>query len=78
MATKYTKWPLNFPNGSEINQLTIHKVYQHLSLQGNLEFTQIGIFDLKMSHLATQAMIGQSSPFSMTMTLKIVISFWHF
>jgi hypothetical protein len=39
MATKYTKWPQNIPNG--------HKIDQHLSLQDPLNFTQIGIFGLK-------------------------------
>jgi hypothetical protein len=45
MAIKYTKWQLNRPNG--------HKIYQHLSLQDTAKFTQIGIFGLKIYHVAT-------------------------
>jgi predicted secreted protein len=45
MATKYTKWQLNRPKG--------HKIYQHLPLQDPPKFTQIGIFGLKIWHLAT-------------------------
>jgi hypothetical protein len=36
MAIKFTKWPENWQNG--------HKIYQHLSLQDTLKFTQIGNF----------------------------------
>jgi hypothetical protein len=39
MATKYTKWPWNGPNG--------HKIYQHFQLQDPPRFSQIGIFGLK-------------------------------
>jgi hypothetical protein len=45
MAIKYTNWPWNRPNG--------HKIYQHLSLQHPPKLTRIGIFGLKMNHLAT-------------------------
>jgi hypothetical protein len=45
MATKYTKWSQNIPNG--------HKVYQHLPLQDPLKFGHIGILGLKICHLAT-------------------------
>jgi hypothetical protein len=38
MATKYTKWPQNISN---------------IPLQGRPNFTQIGIFGLKICHLAT-------------------------
>jgi hypothetical protein len=41
MAIKYTG-QLNIPNG-----------YQLLSLQDTPKITQIGIFDLKINHLAT-------------------------
>jgi hypothetical protein len=45
MATKYTKWPKNRPNG--------HQIYQHhLPLQIPLKFTQNRSFGLKISHLA--------------------------
>jgi hypothetical protein len=45
MATKYTKWQQNIPNN--------HKIYKHLPLQDPPKFTQIGIFSLKIGHLAT-------------------------
>jgi hypothetical protein len=45
MAGKYTKWPENIPNG--------HKISQHFPLQDPPKFTQIGIFGLKIKHLAT-------------------------
>jgi hypothetical protein len=45
-ALKYTKWPENGPNG--------HKIYKHRQLQDPPKFTQIGIFGLKVYHLATQ------------------------
>jgi hypothetical protein len=40
MAIKYTKWPQNISNG-------------RLPLQDPPKFTQIGIFGLKIYHLAT-------------------------
>jgi hypothetical protein len=43
----YTKWPYNIPNG--------HIIYQHYPFQGPPKFTQIGIFGLKINHLATLA-----------------------
>jgi hypothetical protein len=46
MSIKYAKWPENWPNGS-------HKIYQHLPSQDPPKFTQIGIFGLKINHLAT-------------------------
>jgi hypothetical protein len=45
MVIKYSKWKWNRPNG--------HKIYQHISLQDTRKFTQIGIFGLKICHLAT-------------------------
>jgi hypothetical protein len=39
MPIKYIKWPKNRPN--------VHKIYQHLLLQGPPKFTQIRIFGLK-------------------------------
>jgi hypothetical protein len=44
-AINFTKWPENSPNG--------HKVYQRLPSQDHPKFTQIGIFGLKINHLAT-------------------------
>jgi hypothetical protein len=45
MAAKYTKLRQNRPNG--------HAMYHHLPLQEPPIFTQIGIFGLKLNHLAT-------------------------
>jgi hypothetical protein len=45
IATKYTKWPLNIPNG--------RKNCQPLRSQDPPKFTQIEIFGLKICHLAT-------------------------
>jgi hypothetical protein len=39
LATKYTKWTENLPNG--------RKIYRHLPLQDPPNFAQIGIFCLK-------------------------------
>jgi hypothetical protein len=44
MAMKCTKWPQYIPNG--------HGIYQPFPFQGSPKFTQIGIFDLKIYHLA--------------------------
>jgi hypothetical protein len=45
MTTNCTKLPEIIPNG--------HKIYQHFPSQGFPKFTQIGIFGLKINHLAT-------------------------
>jgi hypothetical protein len=44
-----------YKNGGKYNKLppNIHKIYQHLPLQDPPKFTQIGIFGLKINHLAT-------------------------
>jgi hypothetical protein len=52
MATKYTKWPQNIPNG-------LYN-YQHLPLQNPPKFTQIGIIGLKICHLATLAVTAET------------------
>jgi hypothetical protein len=44
MAITSTKWPQNIPNG--------HIICQHLPLQNPTKFTQIGIFGVKIYHLA--------------------------
>jgi hypothetical protein len=44
MSIKYNKRPQNGPS--------VHKIYQHLPLQGPPKFTQIWIFGLKTNHLA--------------------------
>jgi hypothetical protein len=49
MSTKYSKCSQNRPIG--------HKTYQHLPLQDPPKFAQIGIFGLKICHLATLAKI---------------------
>jgi hypothetical protein len=40
-----TKWPWNIPNG--------HKIYQHFPFKGPTKFAQIGMFGMKINHLAT-------------------------
>jgi hypothetical protein len=44
VSIKYIKWPKNSPN--------VHKIYQHIPLQGPPKFTQTRIFGLKKCHLA--------------------------
>jgi hypothetical protein len=46
---KYTKLTHTIPNG--------HKIYQQRLLQGAQKFTQIGIFGLKIYHLATLILV---------------------
>jgi hypothetical protein len=48
MATKYTNWPYNITNGSEIDQTAIK-----FSLQDTPKITQIGSLGSKIYHLAT-------------------------
>jgi hypothetical protein len=43
----------NIANGRKICTTNGHKIYQYLLLQDPPKFTQIGIFGLKMHHLAT-------------------------
>jgi hypothetical protein len=47
MVINYNKWPNNIPNG--------HKIYQPFPFLGFPKFTQIGIFGLKIYHLARVA-----------------------
>jgi hypothetical protein len=47
MATNYTKWTKNLPDG--------YRIYQHLLLQDHPKFTLMGIFGLKINHLAILA-----------------------
>jgi hypothetical protein len=51
MAIKYAKWPENWSNG--------HKIYKHLQLLDPPKFTQIGIFGVKINHLATLESISR-------------------
>jgi hypothetical protein len=58
MGEKYTKLPQNIPNGHKIYKMALketecHKIDQHLPLQDRPIFTQIGIFGLRVYHLAT-------------------------
>jgi hypothetical protein len=52
MTTTYTKWPLNVPFGRIYVDKMVIK-YQHLPLQGLPKLSEIGIFGLKVYHLAT-------------------------
>jgi hypothetical protein len=45
MSTNCTKWPQYRPSE--------HKIYLHLPFQDPQKFSQIGIFGLKICHLAT-------------------------
>jgi hypothetical protein len=45
MAIKYTKWPKNTRNG--------RKIFQHFTFRDPPKYTQIGIFGMKIYHLAT-------------------------
>jgi hypothetical protein len=45
MDINYTKWPWNIPNG--------HKIHRRLLLPDPPRFTQIWVFCLKLTHLAT-------------------------
>jgi hypothetical protein len=47
MALKYTKWQYNIPFG--------HAIFQHFHIQGPPKYFQIGIFVLRIHHLATLA-----------------------
>jgi hypothetical protein len=58
---KYTKLPQNIPNVRKIHRPNGHKVYQHLPLQEPQKFTHIGIFGLKICHLATLMPTATSS-----------------
>jgi hypothetical protein len=53
MTIKNIKLPQNIPNGRKVHKPNGHKIYQHLLLQGHPKFTQIGIFGMKIYHLAT-------------------------
>jgi hypothetical protein len=52
ITIKCTKWPQNILDGGK-NRPTGHKINQHLPLQDPPKFTQIGLFGLKICHLAT-------------------------
>jgi hypothetical protein len=55
---KHTKGPCNIPNDRKIYQMAVnipnsHKIYQYVPCRGPPKFTQIGIFGMKIYHLAT-------------------------
>jgi capsular polysaccharide biosynthesis protein len=61
---RYTKEPKMYQMAIHLYNLAVnrqhdHKKYQHLPLQDLLKFTQIGIFGLKIYHLATLFIPGQ-------------------
>jgi hypothetical protein len=69
---QYIQWQYNRPNG--------HKICQHLPLLDHPKLTQIGIFGLKICHLAT---LGRSRlyPFSgiqLKFSTKLVFSTTEF
>jgi hypothetical protein len=55
MTTKYAKWPLNISKGRKIPTYIGHghKIYQDFPLQDPPKITNIGIFGMKINHLAT-------------------------
>jgi hypothetical protein len=65
MATKYTTWPQNIPNGHKIYQMATrytkwvkyipHTIYQHLPLQDLQKFTQIRFENMPSGNPATDA-----------------------
>jgi hypothetical protein len=76
MTLKYTKLPQNIPNDYNVYQMATNipkdrkvgrpncfKIYQHLQLQDPPKFTQIGIFGLKIYHLATLLTTRIKPPF---------------
>jgi hypothetical protein len=42
-----TKWPQNMTKWPQ-NRRNVRNIYHHLSLQDTLQFTQIGVFGLKI------------------------------
>jgi hypothetical protein len=50
-----TKCPQSIPNGPKLYQTVLKYVYQHFLFQGPPKYTLIGIFGLKINHLANLA-----------------------
>jgi hypothetical protein len=46
-------------NGGKMDRMATKYMYQHLPLQDHPKFPQIGIFDMKIYHLA--ALLGNST-----------------
>jgi hypothetical protein len=63
LTTKYTKSPVNTSNGLKIP--TGHKIYRNIPFPVLQKYSQIGIFGLKIYHLATlmYTFKSASSPF---------------
>jgi hypothetical protein len=58
--SKCTKWPLNIPNGRTIDEISLNlKITSFIAR--HLKFTQIGIFGLKIYHLATLVSVCELS-----------------
>jgi hypothetical protein len=55
MGINYTKRPYVIPNDHKLQIPNGRKIYQHFPFQGSPKYTQIGIFGLKLNHLATLA-----------------------
>jgi hypothetical protein len=55
---KYIKWPQTISIGLNYTKRPLiiqkgRKIYQHFPFQGSPNYTQIGMFGLKINHLAT-------------------------
>jgi hypothetical protein len=86
MATKYTKWPQNIPNGHKIYQMATkytkcpndrpkgHKMHTHVPFQDPPKFTQFRIFGLKICHLAT---LSHSSKLVGVKSVSITVREFH-
>jgi hypothetical protein len=60
---KYTKWIESIQNGK--NRSYGHKLYQHRPWLDSPKFTQIGIFGMKIYHLATLMETFRGNPETM-------------
>jgi hypothetical protein len=54
-----------------------HKIYQHLPLKESPKLTQIGIFGLKINHLANLCERGQNYPLGRTFIINVTRFFQH-
>jgi hypothetical protein len=64
---EHSKWTYSIPNSRKMDQMNIYVVNQHLPLHDLLNFTQIGIFGLKIYHLATLVYVCTHGRSSLTM-----------
>jgi hypothetical protein len=58
MATKYTKWPQNMYTSKAVKYTNIN--ISTSPMKKTLKFTQIGIFGMKIYHLATLLRVAQN------------------